>query len=533
MSATRIIDNPFGPIKADELINDNGAIKYAYDVSNVMKETLETLNSRRALVVGRKGSGKTTLMYRMLRREAGITCILDIGRDFSSVASVLSKNPTTRFTEEAARLWSTVIWNSVILTAHNSGELLYKHLVGDQVQFIKKYVANLQSRVDEFSETTATRLAATTVKTTRPGSLQFVAAVFSAALESDLQVGTASEYVKKALAKANTRINVLIDTMEFYDIRKSTEAQDCMRGLLHCCSQVHNDSDHIACRLFFPGELTDFVKSHVSSSVLKDMQDAHYLKWNAPELVALAALRLRDTLGSENKHGFEGFSDWGWGFTELLMFDSRPAQRLLHEILPHSVTNSRGETIESISYILRHTQLTPRQFLTVLNKLTEKYFRKSEKEEVLLPQRRIEETTLLAVVERCAQEIYTDILSTFREIYPDVEHMLHRIIPYMPSVFSNEQLLAQYKKSEIKQDFGVGFEDMKTAFSDIGAVGIVGRDNYTQYSVEGSFSYMSEQRLILSASRKFCVHPVFSAVFQPGDEDGKAVYPKGSSVTGS
>jgi len=150
-----------------------------------------------------------------------------------------------------------------------------------------------------------------------------------AALESDLEVERAKSIVEDMLRSNQRTATIFIDTMEFYGVRESQAASDCIRGLLNCCARIHHESPHIECRLFFPDELTHYVKSEISSSVLKDFRDVEFLRWGAPELTCLAALRLRDRVNFKNLQqlGLDGVTE----------DNVEEAQRVFHRYFPVTV----------------------------------------------------------------------------------------------------------------------------------------------------------------------------------------------------
>ena len=513
-----LLKNLFGPIDASDLIDENGKLSSIYSLSNSFKQNIGF--QKRSLVIGRKGSGKTTYLH-MLKSRLGIKCVLDIGGEFPSVADALAEESRARYPEAAERIWSTVIWNTVILTVYQElSDQLHFLNKRDKSQLIK-YVSNLESRLDYTSKGRLSKTAGTISEKLTKGSVGLAAAMVNAALDSDINVTDVIRIIEHILNQADKKATVLIDTMEFYRVSESQAASDCLRGLMKCCAGLHLQSQRLECKLFFPDELTHYVKSKISSSVLKDFRDVQYLHWSSSELVCLAALKFRDTVG------INALPEWN--LSKLLMNDSRVAQELFHRFLPITVTNDRGVKFEILSYILRHTQRTPRQFILVLNFISSHCFT-VDNGQIKPVTRHISEDVIHSTIKRCAQEILTDIFATYREIYPRLEDVVSRIIPQLGRCFDDGSMWEVVNKMNIAEDFKMDYEEVKSALSDIGALGVKDLKKSNEHSVCGLFSYMTDQRLILSAGDTYCVHPIISSVYKPIKEDGLTVFPDGSSL---
>jgi len=141
-----VLQEPFGPIEAADLIGEDGKLAEAHVVSNAIKRSMSLRSGRRSLIVGRKGSGKTTLLH-MRREKRSVSTILDIGGEFPTVVDELSKEARTRYTEPAARIWSAVIWNTVILECSEQLGTKIEELDRRDKDFLKEYVANLEDKV--------------------------------------------------------------------------------------------------------------------------------------------------------------------------------------------------------------------------------------------------------------------------------------------------------------------------------------------------------------------------------------------------
>lgn len=516
------ISKPFGPEVATDLLNPDGTLQAAYEISNLVKDTLKLRGSRRSLIVGRKGSGKTTLLH-MMDASVSVGCILNIGVDFPEVATMLAEDSRYEFTEPAAQVWSLVIKNTVINEIYKNHYHLIESLDVKSLSFLSKYIDSINSNIQRFGKTRLSEAADTVSDTVRNGYAGLAAAMLRSALNGNLDAEHALEIIAPRLRQAGTRVNVLIDTMEFYNIKSGKAANGCLLGLLHCCVDFHNQSDVIDCRLFFPDELSEHAERSVVNSVSKDFRDLQFLSWKAPELTCLAAMRLKD-------HAFNHF-EIDWAVDHVSVNDTVEAQKLLHRICPVSVTNRTGVIFESVAYMLRHTQLNPRQFLTMLNALSSEFF-EIDGGMATPSSQPIKEDRFFRIVAACANQTYGDVLATFREIYPRAGSICSRLLPSLGRTFSDKELKIAFDEHRILEDFGLHFEDVKASLSDIGAVGRV-IDHFSNATTKtGYFAYTSHETLHLTASYNYCVHPIFSSVHPPMENDGLTIHPVGSGAHG-
>ncbi|WP_299825321.1 P-loop ATPase, Sll1717 family [uncultured Roseobacter sp.] len=516
------LSEPFGPIDAHDLIDEYGNLNNAYAISNAVKSALTRYGARGNLHIGRKGTGKTTLLH-MSKSRRGISVKINIGAEFGSMVSLLEDHRRTSFAETAGRVWSTVIWNSIAIVVYRHLHAGLSELDASQAELIEGYVGSLREILNRKLRSKIRSGTKVDVLDYLGGnSIDFAATMIEAAYDSDIEIDAVKSALFSLLDRSNRNVVVLIDTMEFYKVEMSKIARACLQGLVTSSAKIHRGRYPVHCKLFFPGELVHLYKTEISHSVHKDFRDAQFLEWRSNELVTLAAYRFRDRLSD-----LSGMPNWQ--LAEISEEDVSTSQSLFHRFLPASVTNDRGARSEVVSYILRHTQMTPRQLLIVLNRLGELYFEVSG-HEVRHRKQKISEAEIHSVINRTSFEIYNELFRSFSGIYPPIEKLMMKVLPRLKRVFSDDELYEVYISQEIAQTFRMDFEELKYAFADIGAVGLVDLQKSNSNSAYGLFSYMSDERLILSASREYCVHPIFSAVHHPQSSQYMTVYPAGASI---
>ena len=190
------------------------------------------------------------------------------------------------------------------------------------------------------------------------------------------------------------------------------------------------------------------------------------------------------------------------------------------------ICNSFFNDESVIPYILRHTQLLPRQFFRYLNGIFVKNRRLGN------DYLKISSQAIKDGVAEHEQFIIGEIFSAFKYAYPDARRVCERCIPELPYAFSYSLLHKMYTRHAKAVMVGGDYYDFVRMLVEIGCVGRVigGTDRYHI----GEFEYTRPSRLTVSTSDTLCLHPVFSKILSARrpDINGKVIYPYGSDVQG-
>ena len=134
-----------------------------------------------------------------------------------------------------------------------------------------------------------------------------------------------------------------------------------LQGLLKFVGSMNKPRDVVDIRFCLPSELFRQI-TKISSNPNKDFRRALKLQWTASELVLIGAQRLGLYLGLY-------YPEFVRGMSPLDLTKRTDALALFNKVLPEKIINQAGFQEETVSYILRHTQLLPRHFLMLLNSI--------------------------------------------------------------------------------------------------------------------------------------------------------------------
>lgn len=515
MSLKRFItpDQMLGPIRHEVFVDDLESS--AVLTSNVEPfEKVFTEHSR--MIIGRKGSGKTSVIkgYRSLTKYGRAYGKID--RDEANNGDLnipivewnqfndLIRKVFAQTTKEAIRLggedmvppervaevWTETIW-----------DLIFQNLY-DRGMHSQKCKNELGSIIRLFNEED----------------------VFEVDKNKN---ATIDKIYKKAIEEAtnyfsarNIKCFILIDSMDDYPIR-SKKFSKVVSGFLKCINDFSYYHDAVRIVYCLPAEIMEYVR-RFSSNSLKDFGASAELKWKPADLLRIVAERFRVglfTLSSEVDSEYEKK-------LKAYEFENRDdLQEFFSETLEHELENSLGRKEDTLAYLLRHTQLLPREFIFIFNLAIK--LSKEEKGSW----RFISANAIKTAVENSETELARHILHPFQNLYPDLLQACESVLPELPPICTKRDLdkLGSRFKNRIEDDI---YNPWKTLF-DMGVLGYVEDSSlskgqeHDRYAY-GYFNFNSTSPIAFQNDALYCVHPLFSRLWSMKRDyaiDARSVYP--------
>lgn len=489
-------DEPFGPIDATE-IEDRRAIGLLFERHN---KIYGVLHKRPSLVVGRKGSGKTSYLNSVhFDSQYKYVAAVNASEAFTSVVTAVSKGTTGAvFAEQVARIWENVL--QIGLFCDIRGKLPR----GSQSKkLIDDYLAKIGIREGATLDDALWSVADVIAEQAKGRTTGIVADILRR-LDSTTHDRTRNA-LSEELKSTKTKAVILLDSLDDFQLHMDDVGR-ALQGLLKLAGEWNKPSSRIDMRLCLPAELYHrFVA--ISSNPTKDLRRELVLHWVASELIAVAGHRA--ALYQQSRDGHLSGPE-----------DSRAA---LQKMLPHQVTSKVGTKEDSLSYILRHTQLLPRQLLMLLNSIHAKN-RRAESRDPL----RFTEESIRDGISAVEATIVQEILAAFRPVYPAAKAVCEACIPELFTKFSIGDLERVFRSHGKKAMETNDFFDFKRLLLEIGAVGRVVSE--TDLYVKGLFEYTLPHKLVSGTDDLLCIHPLFTEVFSAKIREKKPVYPYGASL---
>jgi len=465
------------------------------------------------VIIGRRGSGKSSLLGTFKSKPFLVDTITgDAARDFGRRHRLSSKKlravpdivievntpklvyelethckglATIPGVEVLAELWTNRIW----------------FLIGEEIKKRPKHMTLWQNLPDKIRSYISNR------------------DIFAASTSNG--AGLTSEDFSEALSDfLQSRNKSSVVTFDNVEEHKFEEVQNAvLAGLCAATGDIINaPTGPLDVKLCLPAEIFASLSTFLFRPD-KDFHKRQYLHWNAEELMHLAAHRLKTYLEIYNPASAATLGDAD--ITE------RAALKLFWSFfLPQKITNSVGIDEDPLTYILRHTQMLPRQLLSILNNIAARKQR-DETSDI-----QFDESDIIAGVMKSEETNKDAVLSMYMRRYRQVHELFSLVLPRLTPVFSYGKLQSIWQSSAKKMMEQMNCSDFLQFWRlmlSTGALGVVEGSGSSDIYVVGRFEYNTEHQLYISDKDELCVHPMFSRIYNVKRNGfDKIILPRGS-----
>lgn len=487
-------DTPLGDIESEVLHKLTGDIGFMYFFTSNDTPFHGYLQKRPNMIIGRRGSGKTTfLTATKLQKKHDIFIERKQHRFFRKVSLRISKRITTCHApitvEEAADICDEILYE-YLFTRIKNDNLFKDENVSDITEYFEfdENTENLRSQCDDDTE-----------------DQRFE--IFEAAQRQALNI----------LEKTKRKVLILLDNIDEVKNTFDETNKIVISGILRSIGRF-NVNKSFQIRFCVPEEIYDSYLQH-SVNPLRDFRNVISLSWTAKEIISMIAKRLDIGIFAltPNLHkscNLEIFNNNSFDF--------------VRKFFPEKITSSTNLEEDPLCYILRHTQLLPRQVLSHFNTI----FSKAYTEGILESGAVIPSEIIRTAIEEKENEMVVEILIGFQLLYPEASIVLERFLKTAPLKFSYGDLQRTFRQltchSIMEQYDHDNFESFLTMLIQTGCIGVV--ENETNQYVQGLFWYNAKNKLHITNNSFLCLHPIFTKT-RPPKEKPFAIYPRGSTVT--
>lgn len=512
-------ENPLGPFYHERImrrIHDNRSKLLLYHVDLFDK----VLERQSPLIVGRRGSGKTAVvnaflaasgksdnyysgsksknhskdLYVFINSWKQLDAIIEkVGRDvlhsMGDDGDWMSVLPET-----VSRHWSNRIWHAIF------EELFEEYQVDDPRHLAKKL----------------------------PGVIKYVTGRDflppDARITEDLverQFNKLRGEVLSFFRTESMRCYVVIDALDRYPIT-APRFTKLIAGFLKCVNEFQDDNEGVSVICCLPEEVEPFFRQEVSNRI-KEMSTAETmskLRWKPVDLLRIVAERYRDFLTIH----LEEDKDFVRSINQLNFQERKDLGEFFSLVTPKTVTNKLGKSENALAYIIRHTQLLPREFILIFSRaiVMSHALRGSW--------RFIEAEAIVSAVNEQESELADQVLTPYKTLYPTFTSEIKGVISELMPFFNKSDMdrlggkLASISRHEVSDPWSTLFE--------MGVIGWVersqGEQGHELYEY-GKFHYNSTGEISFANDRIYCVHPIFSGTWNLREKHregpSKHVYP--------
>lgn len=505
-------DRPLGPERHEAFGTDHES---AAALTADVKPFKEVFSSRANIIVGRKGSGKTSIIQ-------GYRSLASLGKYAASSATADKTNKAIRIVvAEWEPFYEMVNRVAVRMQALQSASGIepFPETVSDfwKDELWDLIFRNLYSKTH--SQTELRKKLSHIVAFIERGYLERYAAQDPVLEVLELHE-RCKEEARQYFESTKQECLILLDSMENYPIKHPNFAL-VVTGFLKCVSEFSIDDADIRVVYCIPEEHIEFFRTR-SSNNLKDFSDAQMLKWRPTDLLRVVAERYRLFLKTHEYAVSEEFNDEISGFD---FEDREQLQAFFSQVMEKEITNGFEFVEDALAYVIRHTQLLPREFIMIFNRA----ITLSKRE--IGSWRRITAKSLRQAVEESETKLAMHILRPYEAVYPLLLDSCRHILPQVPAIAEMSDLDAAAHKFKRRMDDDI--LDVWQTLYDMGVLGYidevaVGNKIDSDRYVYGAFKYNSPSPIAFGNNQRYCFHPLFSRLWsmqrRPGEEN-RCVYP--------
>src|SRR5258707_975458 len=342
---------PFGEADCESELKVMGSSEYSKYYFDHTRFNREALNPKVFLIIGRRGAGKTALsqFFSFQQLMPNVTTIeVDEPAAFQQLMSKIAESAAS--TREVAiprlvKIWEFVIWSTIFWQLQDKdprikAAVFFTEQSNQVSTFIRQVLKFLVSKFLEANNDLADEL-------------------------EDFISNERIQRAKKAVLEVvkGNKVIIALDTMENYAVRDESMMRS-MGALIQCASRFsRNHARHgIYLKVFIMAEIFPHLKEEVSLNPLKFIHDEIYLQWRPKDLMRLISWRYDRYLKQNNLLiPTTGKVDWD-NHHDVLKEKWEPywGKRL---------QTRQGIIEETFPYVLRHTQLRPRQLIVLCNSI--------------------------------------------------------------------------------------------------------------------------------------------------------------------
>lgn len=489
--------------------------------------TYEEFRGRdKVFLFGRRGTGKTSLI-RMLDHE-----ISQGQLDIYATSWVCDSQPI--LLSISAQLRSSPLATLPLAELAESAALIWKWFIA-----LSAMLAHLQESSDNANEPSA-------LKELRQFVMQCLGAfdegsprsILQNALETRLAEATSSSASVWPVGEQRARMRalfggndflralqvligvsrkhpvlVMLDAGDVYTARDHVNSA-ATTGLIAALTFFHDElrATGIYAKAAFPSEVLPYVFPYNKGKMQGKIV---IIAWTFRDLVSLIAKRYAYALNERDGAAFLRFEEHQHALT------------FLYQHLPSTVVTSSGLPFDTIAYVIRHTQKTPRQVILLLNSMLTFSRRRGFTLDNLVAHPEV----IVEGVHARLDQLVVDAIDMYQFLFGDVALLIKRILSDEQSHFPENRLQQRLKRvSDLRAEYQMSRGEVIQVLLSVGVLGIAHRAHRLaepQWLLEGLFEYQFKEQLVTTPDSWLVVHPMFYGWLRTRVDANTFTYPVG------
>jgi hypothetical protein len=454
------------------------------------------------LIVGRRGSGKTALtQFFSFQKQKELRCAIAIDVDESETFEQMLEKITALSIQsrevaipKIVKIWDFVIWLIIFkkLQEHDvriRAACIFGDRNGKALDFLRLTLKGLLNHFFSLEDNLFDKLE------------ELLA-------DERIKAGRAA-----VLELARRRpIIVAVDTLENYNINDDAMMR-ATAALIQYGSEFNRDYARkgVHLKIFAMAEVFPYIKEEGVLNTLKFVRNEIYLNWRPKDLMRLISWRLHNYLSATGQLAEESHHIHWENHNDV-------REKMWNPYFGNSLRNNDGLPELTFPYVLRHTQMRPRQLIVLGNTIADR-----ARQQRTFPFFRSED--IIQAVLRGQNALAEEVFNSYSSVYPKVGRIVEALSG-LPMVFKGNEL---DKRAPLTASEWPPGEYSPYAFrqlvAELGIVGRVRSVNQKAGVIEATFEYSLESRLPLPVTEYCAIHPMFYQKLSIKGNRNLRVYP--------
>lgn len=523
LSKVLTASRPFGPPGSEAMTSSTDVFRKLY-VSRNLPHRRAAAN-KPSYIIGRRGAGKTTFLVGLSLLDDAQVLRLRSEHIYSEIGRIIREygEKVGGLTADLnCHIWEVVLGHTAILAAVRAVPFAPRYQ--DLWTYLESFRKNgEQIKLDEYIANVSTQIRLATLDLSADGSFRTKT---QSIVRDGVSYTRAMAVLEEALATERMTVAVVVDNLE--DLTSSIHSvEEPLRALLRFVARTKDSDERIGipyrCQFCFPSELFSKLVE-LSAAPEKDLRDRMMIQWHAKELLHLVANRLAYFIVAQNRGG-DDRATIRITADELPLRDEDEAIAFLRSFLPEKVKSGLGLDEDPIAYVLRHTQLIPRQLIEIFNLIFRDWAHHNEPV--------VSADLVVAGVREAEGILSSSVMSAYGTDFSYLERAIELLRNTIPLTCEIGVVHKAFRESGGARS-GMDFDSFIEALLTVGALG-VWRGSTDRYD-EAEFAYTLRDTLpVVGDSARVCIHPLFvrkfhdaSSVTALREAGQKPVYPRGA-----
>jgi hypothetical protein len=462
----------------------------------------EILDPDTYLIIGRRGSGKSSLAkYLEFQDSIKNARLIDVNEPEiyeETLRQIIANTnyPDDLLTSRIVKLWNYIIWSLILDSLREVDPVIGAAcILSDQKNIPGRIVSEVLKKI-----------AGKTIGDSVGSLVEQV--------ESYLASSLFKEAKTKVLAHVcEMPVIIAIDTLERYD-RNDEQLMCATAALIQSSSEfsISYAGRGIHIKAFIAAEVFPHIKEAAIANTTKYIRYPMYLHWRPKDLVRLICWRLKKYLD-----GHHLFSNGSTHVNNWNDFDG-----VIHKIwtpfFGSHICNEGGTLEKSFPYVLRHTQMRPRQLVVLCNAIAKRAMQNES-----FPFFKSE--SIASIVKETEGSLADEVINSYARIYPRVGEVLEAL-QTSPMTFEGSYLDQVAKRTSYAWPARTySLDNFRKLVAELGIVGRMRKFDEESGIMQADFEYAQTDRLPLRSNDVCVIHPMFYSKLRTKIERKVVVYP--------